>query len=472
MPFRMLLVEASPTQAVALRFVLEDNADEILTASSGTQAIEQFQLYSPEVVLINYTLPDSTGSELCQELRRQHPTVCLIVIADAGSAEQILESLSAGADAFCFKSADLSLLPEQVERAFHLSQQRGQALTHTLTYQGHDYQLSLTPEQWLDVLLTTLTNLGTLREQIRELHQQIQQLESASISDSSIESACQETVTKETSATDLPLSVLLAEDSNTNQTLGRLLLEGAGYHVITAENGSEVLAEFDGPYAANLVCILMDVEMPVMDGLEATRRWREQEQSTAHHLPILAMTALTEESERQRCLDAGMDACLSKPIQIEDVEQTLKQIESQLKQPRQRPSETETEDDQGTSESPLVDWDWAMTVVGGDKQLLAEIIQAVMEEWPQRKSDAELALQTDDRELLGRTAHTFSGLLRSFQPNPQPGSAADLAHQLETLAPTAPLAEWSSLFVLFCEKMQPVLEQLQQLPWSSESEGE
>jgi signal transduction histidine kinase/CheY-like chemotaxis protein len=110
-----------------------------------------------------------------------------------------------------------------------------------------------------------------------------------------------------------PLRILLAEDNPVNQKLATRLLEKRGHQVVVAENGLKALALFD---SQSFDLILMDVQMPQMDGLEATGEIRKRELSTGQHVPIIAMTAHALKEDQQRCLDAGMDDFLSKPFDV------------------------------------------------------------------------------------------------------------------------------------------------------------
>jgi two-component system, sensor histidine kinase and response regulator len=112
------------------------------------------------------------------------------------------------------------------------------------------------------------------------------------------------------------LHVLLAEDNPVNQRVARLILENGGHDVVIAGNGREALAAF-GRQHFDLV--LMDVQMPEMDGLEATRIIRRNESENGGHVPIAAMTAHAMSSDKDRCLDAGMDDFISKPIRSRDL---------------------------------------------------------------------------------------------------------------------------------------------------------
>ena len=110
--------------------------------------------------------------------------------------------------------------------------------------------------------------------------------------------------------------ILAAEDNPINQRLAVLLLEKRGYRVTLAENGLEVLARLD---QQRFDLILMDVQMPEMGGLEATRRIRERERISGEHIPIVAVTANAMKGDRERCLESGMDDYVSKPISPDEM---------------------------------------------------------------------------------------------------------------------------------------------------------
>jgi PAS domain S-box-containing protein len=118
------------------------------------------------------------------------------------------------------------------------------------------------------------------------------------------------------------LRILLAEDNHVNQMLAVRLLEKRGYHVQVANDGREALEKLK---AADFDLVLMDVQMPVMGGFEATAAVREMEKSTGKHIPIVALTAHAVKGDRERCLAAGMDGYIGKPIRSEEL---FEQIEA------------------------------------------------------------------------------------------------------------------------------------------------
>ena len=123
------------------------------------------------------------------------------------------------------------------------------------------------------------------------------------------------------------MRVLLTEDNVVNQRVALRLLEKAGHHVEVASHGREALAALDRQ-AFDLV--LMDVQMPVMDGFEATAIIRQNEKGTDRHIPIIALTAHAMKGDQERCLAAGMDDYISKPVQPRAL---LDLVEKYSKQP-------------------------------------------------------------------------------------------------------------------------------------------
>jgi two-component system sensor histidine kinase/response regulator len=120
-----------------------------------------------------------------------------------------------------------------------------------------------------------------------------------------------------------PLRILLVEDNVINQKVASLMLKKNGHVVVTVNNGREAMETLaDQDFDA----VLMDVQMPVMDGLQTTAAIRAGEEGTDRHLPILAVTAHALHGDRERCLGAGMDGYLAKPIQSAQLLQALAEV--------------------------------------------------------------------------------------------------------------------------------------------------
>lgn len=204
-----------------------------------------------------------------------------------------------------------------------------------------------------------------------------------------------------------PLNILLAEDSLVNQRLATALLERYGHRVHPVANGAEALAALD---RGSFDLVLMDVQMPQIDGLEATRRIREREKVRGGHVPIIAMTAHALKGDRERCLEAGMDEYVSKPVR----ERTLwAAVRAVLGDGMSNPGEEVCEEPFETGEQ-VVDWDVARKVCGGDEALLHDIVEAFLEEGPTRMAEIRDAIDSENFELLARAAHTIKGSMRYF----------------------------------------------------------
>jgi len=130
-----------------------------------------------------------------------------------------------------------------------------------------------------------------------------------------------------------PLRLLLAEDNPVNQKLAVSLLEKQGHALTVAGNGREALAALyppdsppnkDGPRPFDVV--LMDVQMPELDGLQVTAAIRERERAAGGHMPIIAMTACALKGDRERCLEAGMDGYISKPIRLTELLEAMQAV--------------------------------------------------------------------------------------------------------------------------------------------------
>jgi PAS domain S-box-containing protein len=215
-----------------------------------------------------------------------------------------------------------------------------------------------------------------------------------------------------------PLKILLAEDSLVNQKLALGLLERHGHRVVVAKNGKEAVAAYSvQPF--NLV--LMDVQMPEMDGLEATQAIRCLEQKLGRRTPIAAMTAHAMQGDRQRCLDAGMDEYIAKPVRAKVLFETIARL---LGEPV--PSAPPEEHRSAGSTIP---WSDVLAAIGDDRELLRELIEAFLQESPQLVRGIEEAIAARDGEALQRQAHSLKSAIQFFGLK----RATELARRLEDI---------------------------------------
>ena len=126
------------------------------------------------------------------------------------------------------------------------------------------------------------------------------------------------------------LKILVVDDNSLNRKVARATLKHLGYDSDEATSGREALAVLE---TTHFDLIFMDVQMPEMDGLQATAAIRARERKTGAHLPIVALTAHAMKGDRERCLEAGMDGYLSKPIRVEELDAVLAGQVAQRRQP-------------------------------------------------------------------------------------------------------------------------------------------
>jgi CheY-like chemotaxis protein/HPt (histidine-containing phosphotransfer) domain-containing protein len=199
-----------------------------------------------------------------------------------------------------------------------------------------------------------------------------------------------------------PLKILLAEDGKANQIMAVGLLTKWGHEVTVAENGQEAVQRWQ---AGSFDAILMDVQMPVLDGFDATRRIREIEGERGGRIPIVAMTARAMKGDRERCLAVGMDDYVSKPVRKPELYRAL----SQLCADREDLSPTDAD-----AANCVVDWDGALETVGGDQNLLREIVDAARQEIPDLFRRLDAAIAAKDGKTTQRLAHTIGGGARTL----------------------------------------------------------
>ncbi len=248
-----------------------------------------------------------------------------------------------------------------------------------------------------------------------------------------------------------PLRILLAEDSLVNQKLAVGLLERHGHELTVANNGREAINALG---RGRFDIILMDVQMPELDGLAATRQIREREKSTGRHIPIIAMTAHALKGDRERCLASGMDEYVSKPIRERQLLAAMRLVVGdELSESVSRIISYDRED---KSSEGVMDWDEALKTCGGDHALLRDIVEAFLEEEPRRVAEIRQAIDGSNFELLGRAAHTIKGSMRYFKAE----SVFDRAHGLEQLGQEQTLDGAEEIFLLLRQelaKLHPIL---------------
>lgn len=204
--------------------------------------------------------------------------------------------------------------------------------------------------------------------------------------------------------------ILVVEDNSVNQKLAVRMLEKLGYRPDLVENGQEALAALEvGSYDA----VLMDCQMPVMDGFEATAAIRRNEAAGKRyvrtgHLPIIAVTANAMQGDRERCLAAGMDAYLAKPIKLEDIRLTLSRwLTSSSDEVLVRGTVSPVS--KASTIPGYFDPVQMLLNIGGDQELLNQLIDLFLERHADIMTDIRQALSQGDSTTVERAAHTLKG---------------------------------------------------------------
>ncbi len=239
-----------------------------------------------------------------------------------------------------------------------------------------------------------------------------------------------------------PRRVLLVEDNEINRRVALGLLRSRGHQVVVAVNGLEAVntlaaEEFD--------VVLMDMQMPVMDGYEATAEIRKREHQTGGHIPIVAMTAEALKGDRERCLAVGMDDYVSKPIAPAEMYRAVERFpalclpvdvglreasESVTTSAADRdvaPLERRARSDNSAPDAlPAIDWNVAKERLGGGTDTLREFAELAKKETATQLAEILRAIETRDFKLLRRAAHTLKGSVTYFGAEPLVQVALDL----------------------------------------------
>jgi PAS domain S-box-containing protein len=220
------------------------------------------------------------------------------------------------------------------------------------------------------------------------------------------ENACQRPAARadEDPSSSRPLRILLAEDNAINQRLARAMLEMQQHDVTIASNGRQALEALEALDKGGFDVVLMDIQMPELDGLDATREIRRREQTTGEHVPIIAMTAHAMKGDRERCLESGMDEYVSKPIRMKELNHRLSQLGMAIPE-NAAPVEVGVE----TGDLDPVDWQAALSLAGGNHEQLLQSVTIFIELAPAQMSEVRNAVGIGDVRQINDTAHKLKG---------------------------------------------------------------
>jgi len=239
-----------------------------------------------------------------------------------------------------------------------------------------------------------------------------------------------------------PLHILLAEDHPVNQKVAVRMLQHQGHSVAVASDGRQAIVKLD---AGHFDVVLMDLQMPEMDGFEALRAIRDRELVTGRHIPVIALTAHAMQGDRERCLDAGFDGYLPKPIRQADLHKVLESLVH----------------DDGPDMS-----DQQHSVIGalnkiceGDDDFARELAESFLDTAPQCIAGIETALESGDLRAVFAQAHALSGISRTIGAKHLATLATDMEAAGRAADPVA-AANLASGLVAAWDQVRAALEQL------------
>jgi CheY-like chemotaxis protein len=236
------------------------------------------------------------------------------------------------------------------------------------------------------------------------------------------------------------LRILLAEDNLVNQKIVLGALGKGGHRISVANNGKEAVA---AQQRETFDVILMDVQMPEMNGLEATAAIRQSEKGTGRHIPIIALTAHAMQGDRERFLEAGMDGYIAKPIRPQELFKAIAEQEPVL-----APTVAEALPEQPTDQT--LDRTMLLARVGGNVKLLRDVLSMFHRECPRLMGDLNEAISQRSAERIQQAAHTLKGTFGNL-------SAADAhaaALRLEQLSRQNDLADVGDGFAFLVQRVQ------------------
>jgi CheY-like chemotaxis protein/HPt (histidine-containing phosphotransfer) domain-containing protein len=344
---RMLIVDGNSTNRAVIEHCLSSLGIKTHTAEDGPAALELLRIASEkgepyDLVIMEFMLSGMDGHELAQTIRKNSEFCSLKLLLLTSVAKTGAEKLAkaAGVDAYLTSPVNCVHLEEC------LAVLMGEA-----------------PE--------TDSSASVISGQILTAHHSSQRLR-----------------------------VMVADDNHINQKVIASLLNKMGHRADVVGNGKEALEAFKlVPYDV----LLMDVQMPEVDGFEACRQIRALEQKKGRHTPIIAITAHARKEDREKCLAAGMDDYVSKPIKPQDLKAALaRRVAGAKSIPSVKPAP------EFPAHADVLNFSEALSLVGGNRELLCEVARIFLDQYPKLLEKSHHALSRSDYRLLGRTAHTLA----------------------------------------------------------------
>ncbi len=435
----LLCVEDNPANLKLVEGLIARRPDlRLLTAVNGTLGIELARAAQPEMILMDVNLPDISGIEAMKTLREDPVTAHIPIVALSANAmpHDIRKGLEAGFFRYLTKPIKVNEFMDTLRMALEFAEQRA-------AEEGRPFPLPLVDGHMPEMDGFTLA--GKSKASSEALRNAIPD----GLTSRPGEAAVSPEPPRARTARTTGLRILVAEDHPVNQEVARQILQRLGHHVEVAADGHAALAALEQSGRGTFDLVLMDVQMPVMGGIEATAAIRDAERASGTHLPIVALTAHAMHGDRERYLEAGMDGYVTKPI--DGVE--LTRIIDQLVPPAAA---------QGTVPTaavpvapvaagrPAFDERFVRARLSDNARLFAKLVRLFLEDYPARMRAMRRAIAADDGEALREAAHAVKGAAANFAAAP----VVEAARQLELQGKNGDLYKSLATYDVLTREMQ------------------
>ena len=244
------------------------------------------------------------------------------------------------------------------------------------------------------------------------------------------------------------LRILVAEDHPVNQEVVRQILQRLGHHVEVVADGHAALAALEQSGRGTFDLVLMDVQMPVMGGLEATAAIRDAERASGTHLPIVALTAHAMHGDRERYLEAGMDGYVTKPIDGVELTRIIAQLVPAAAAQGPVPAAAVPVAPIAAGR-PAFDERFIRARLGDNAQLFAKLVRLFLGDSPVRMRAMRRAINTGDGAALREAAHALKGAAANFAAIP----VVEAARRLEFQGKKGDLHESAATYAVLTREM-------------------
>ncbi len=447
---RILVAEDNPVNQKLIARLLEKMDYRADVAGNGIEALDALSRIQYVAVLMDCQMPEMDGFEATAEIRRRDrekgshmPIIAVTAHAMKGDRERCL---AAGMDDYISKPVKADDLKATLER--YLSPQKvseqplaGASAQKQTGSQQPAFSVSVPTEVAVRPTVTLPSDPHAQQEiRLTTTAPQVMPVEFAA------------------SASAVPRSsrLLVAEDNPVNQKLIVRLLEKLGHKADVASNGLEAVEAMS---QLNYSLVLMDCQMPEMDGFEATAEIRKRDEQDGAHTPVIAVTAHAMKGDRERCLAAGMDDYVSKPVRFDDLKAALDRWLQKASV-----SEFTVPASPSTPVAPVTvkeafSMQEALARVDGDKELLGEMAALFLEEYPRFLAQIQDAISKKDPSSLSYAAHTLKGSVGNFAA----GEVFEAAFTLERLGRQGDLTQAAEAYELLetaLAQLTPALSKL------------